>query len=98
MRIQIHEIIQSDAAITFHLGTRVRETYGDSWRDSPLELDFAGIRSVSPSFLSQAVSPIIREFPPEQVSDHLKFVNVPSPFESTWQKVQQAAARIRSGS
>lgn len=95
MRIHVNTIIQSDTAITFDLGVKVREVYGDAWRESPLELDFSGIRNVSPSFLSQAVSPIIREYPPEQVPDHLKFTNVPPPFELTWQKVQQAAARIR---
>jgi len=95
MRIHVQSIIQSDAAITFDLGVKVRESYGDLWRESPLELDFSGIRSISPSFLSQAVSPIIREFPPEKVPDYLKFTNLPPPFELTWQRVQQAAARIR---
>jgi hypothetical protein len=97
MRVHVHTIIQGDAAITFDLGVKVREAYGDVWRESPLEMDFSGIRSVSPSFLSQAVSPIIREFPPDQVADHLKFMNVPPPFELIWPKVQQAAARIRLG-
>jgi hypothetical protein len=95
MLIHVHSVIQSDAAITFDLGVRVREAYGDAWRDESIELDFAGIRNVTPSFLSQAVSPIIRAFPPEQLSAHLTFKDVPPPFELSWNKVQQAAARIR---
>jgi hypothetical protein len=95
VRVNVYTIIQNDAAITFDLGVKVREAYGDAWRESLVELDFSGIRNVSPSFLSQAVSPIIRAYSPEQVLEHLRFSNVPPPFDMVWKQVQQAASRIR---
>jgi hypothetical protein len=93
MKVNIRDIIGSDAAVTYDLGVKVRESYGDKWRFELISLDFDGIRSISPSFLSQSVSPIIREYPLEEVPSHLHFSNVPPSFDLSWQKVREAVSR-----
>jgi hypothetical protein len=91
MRLNVRQIINSSSAITYDLGIRVRETYADRWKHEPIVLDFTGVRNVSPSFLSQAIAPIIRNVPADELTNHVQFEAVPQVFELAWKKVLDAA-------
>ncbi len=92
MEIKVREIIGGDAAISFDLGVRVRETYvhGD-WQSDPIRLDFSGVRNVTPSFLAQVASPILAAVGPDRWNRYLSFSDVPTTFDLAWKKVLDAA-------
>jgi hypothetical protein len=92
MVVNVRDIIGGDAAITFDLGVKVRDSFvhGD-WRDDPLILDFTGVRNVTSSFLAQVAAPILSSDGPDQWQRHLCFKSVPSTFDLAWKKVLDAA-------
>ncbi len=90
MKIEIKKIIGTSRAVTFDLGVNVRSIYGDAWRNEVIDLDFTGITSVSPSFLSQALSPILRSVPASDIGQYVSFKNPPDSLDRTWRLLQQA--------
>jgi len=96
MLISVREAIDGPAAISAELGVRIRHLYADQWQTEAIELDFAGIRSVSPSFLSQATQPIILSWPETDIPARLAFTNVPRTFDLVWTTVLRAAETIKN--
>jgi hypothetical protein len=90
MRITVLELIQSDVAFSSEMGQRVRDAYGDTWRGEIVELDFTGIRNVSPSFLSQATMPLLQAFDVNTIQNHLKFTSAPQSLGLIWEKILSA--------
>lgn len=91
MRLNISSVVGGPAAITQDLGVIVCDAYGDSWKQERLVLDFEGIRTVTPSFLSNALRPILYENGEDDPQLFVELVNVPKDFEFVWSLVRRAA-------
>jgi hypothetical protein len=98
MRVLVLDSVGQPVALSSDLGRKIRDVYGDAWRSERIVLDFSGIRNVSPSFLSQAVMPILLEFSRDEIGDHVEFLEPPASFESVWKAVLDAIEARRASS
>jgi hypothetical protein len=95
MRLRIHDVIGSDSAFDTDQGLIVRKAYSHLGIDERLILDFTDIHRVSPSFLSQALLPLLLDQSPEQISTRIEFESKPDGFEYAWQNVIKAITAQR---
>lgn len=92
MTISVKSLVNADVAFSSELGLCIRDAYGASWQNETLVLDFSGMRNVSPSFLSQALMPILESVPAEKISERVKFEHTPAGFEYAWENILKAMA------
>lgn len=94
MLIRVQEIIQSNSGLSTEQGLVIREVIGDSWKSEKTTLDLGGMRSASPSFVSQAIFPILIATDMDDIHEHLEFINQPNGFSFTWDAIEKSI-RVR---
>jgi hypothetical protein len=96
MTIAVQNLIHSTAATTTAQGMVVEESYGDSWKKEKLVLDFEGIRTVTPEFLSSALRPLLEQLDDNDIPRHVDIINEPPELNYMWKLVRQTAEVKRS--
>jgi hypothetical protein len=96
MNIQVRNIVNADVAFSSELGHLVRDSYGATWRSELIVLDFEGMRNVSPSFLSQALMPILESTSMDKLAERVQFEHVPNGFEFVLDNIKKAMSAKKS--
>lgn len=92
MTIRVRDIVEADVAFSSDFGHMVRDAYGTRWQSELIILDFEGMRNLSPSFLSQALMPILESGPMETLAERVQFANTPNGFEYVIENIKKAMA------
>jgi hypothetical protein len=78
-------------------GARLREAILANWNSSePLELDFQGVRVASVSFFDESIGLLALQYPPEDISAHVRGVNIGASDRSLLNKVVSERIRERT--
>lgn len=92
MNLRIRDILNADVAFGSEQGRLVREAYFAKWQNEPIVVDFQGVRNISPSFLSQALMPILEGLSMDDFRAKVQFISTPEGFDFVLQNVLKSVA------